>query len=37
MNETGEINFNDIDCSPEALMLMKKMLEQHPENRISIK
>ena len=36
LNELGEINYNDIDCSSEALSLVKKLLESEPEKRISI-
>ncbi|CAD8095514.1 unnamed protein product [Paramecium sonneborni] len=36
LNELGDINYDEIDCSSEALSLMKKMLESQPENRISI-
>ncbi|CAD8089007.1 unnamed protein product [Paramecium primaurelia] len=36
LNEIGDINYDDIDCSQEALSLMKKMLDSQPENRISI-
>ncbi|CAK88586.1 unnamed protein product (macronuclear) [Paramecium tetraurelia] len=36
LNEMGDINYDDIECSSEAMSLMKKMLESQPENRISI-